>query len=46
MYTMKKSKADKADDNSMPRVDVVPMNTPSHTKAAMPHNGMNTAQGR
>ena len=43
---MKKSRADTADDKSMPRVEVVPINTPSHTKAAIPHSGISTAQGR
>ena len=44
--TAKKSTPATAEDRSMARVEVVPMNTPSHTKAATPATGMATAQGR
>ena len=39
-YTMKNSADATTDDMSMPRVSVMPTNTPSHTKAAMPAAGM------
>lgn len=46
MYMAKKTTADTTDDTSMPRVAVVPMKTPSQMKAAIPHSGMSTAQGK
>ena len=43
--TAKKNTADIADDTSIPRVAVIPMNTPSQMNAAIPHSGMSTAHG-
>ena len=41
---MKKDKVAATEDNNIPRDAVIPMKTPSHTKAETPTRGTATAQ--